>query len=204
MPKDKSDTYHKIIPAAKKEFLEKGFEKASMRAIASGAGMSAAGLYRHFSDKEAMFEELLKPLFEQFDLEFQRHRNQSYALLECNRMDDMWMEHADIKLFIHLMYSYHDEFKLLICGSQGTKHANFIHDFVTMEEKETLDYLEEAKGKGIPVNDIVPKELHLLLSAYYSAVFEVIVHDFSREDAEHYLKTLQRFFYPGWRTVLGL
>lgn len=204
MPKDKSETYKKIIPAAKKEFMEKGFERASMRKIASDAGMSAAGLYRHFSDKEAMFDALLKPLFEQFNIEFKKHRDKDYALLEANRLNDMWLEHADIKLFIHLMYSCHDEFKLLLCHAQGTKHENYIHDFVTMEEKETLDYLSEAKRKGIPVNDIVPKELHLLLSAYYTAVFEVIVHDFSRIEAEHYLETLQKFFYPGWRNVLGL
>jgi hypothetical protein len=58
--------------------------------------------------------------------------------------------------------------------------------------------------KGILVNDIVPKELHMLLSAYYTALFEVIVHDFSREEAEPYLETLQNFFYPGWRNILGL
>jgi hypothetical protein len=32
MPKDKTETYQKIIPCAKREFLAKGFEKAS-RAI---------------------------------------------------------------------------------------------------------------------------------------------------------------------------
>ncbi|WP_413815488.1 TetR/AcrR family transcriptional regulator, partial [Christensenella hongkongensis] len=50
MPKDKTETYHKIIRAAKAEFLEKGFEQASMRNVASAIGMSAAGLYRHFKD----------------------------------------------------------------------------------------------------------------------------------------------------------
>ncbi len=204
MPKDKSDTYKKIIPAAKKEFLSKGFEKASMRSIASGAGMSAAGLYRHFADKEAMFDALLGPLFEQLEISFQKQRDRDYALLDHNCLDDMWNEQADLSLFMDLMYSYFEEFKLLICCSQGTKHANFIHDFVTMEQKETLEFLEEARKKGILVNDIVPKELHLLLSAYYTSVFEVVVHDFSREEAKHYLDTLQKFFYPGWRRILGL
>lgn len=204
MPKDKSETYIKIISAAKKEFMENGFERASMRSIAAEAGMSAAGLYRHFFDKEAMFDTLLKPLFEQFHMEFEKHKSIDYALLEQNQLDTMWQEHADMSLFIRLMYSYHDEFKLLLCHAQGTRYENYIHDFVTMEEKETLRYLNEARKKGICVNNIVPKELHLLLSAYYTAVFEVIVHDFTREEAEHYLETLQKFFYPGWRNVLGL
>lgn len=204
MPRDKSETNKRIVTAAKNEFMENGFDKASMRRIASKAGMSAAGLYRHFSDKEAMFDALLKPLFEQCNIEFETHKNHSYALLESNQLEKIWLERGDTKLFIKLMYSYHDEFKLLLCHAKGTKHENYIHDFVTMEEKETMDYLDKAKRNGISVNEIVPKELHLLLSAYYTALFEVIVHDFSREEAEHYLETLQNFFYPGWRNILGL
>ena len=61
MPKDKTDTLKRIIPHAKQEFLEKGFEKASMRRIAENAGITAAGLYRHFNSKEAMFASLVAP-----------------------------------------------------------------------------------------------------------------------------------------------
>jgi AcrR family transcriptional regulator len=204
MPKDKSDTYKKIIPAAKKEFLSKGFEKASMRTIASEAGISAAGLYRHFADKEAMFEALLEPLFQKFEVSFQKQRERDYAFLENNSLDDMWKEPADLSLFMELVYGNYEEFKLLVCCSQGTRHGDFIHDFVTMEQKETLEFLEAARSRGISVKEMVPKELHLLLSAYYTAVFEVVVHDFSKEEAKHYLDTLQMFFYPGWRAVLGL
>lgn len=37
MPKDKTETHERIIPAAMKIFLEKGFEKATMREIAEEA-----------------------------------------------------------------------------------------------------------------------------------------------------------------------
>ena len=45
MPKDKTETHERIIPAAMRFFLEKGFEKATMREIAEEAGITAAGLY---------------------------------------------------------------------------------------------------------------------------------------------------------------
>ena len=204
MPKDKSETYKKIIPAAKREFLNKGFEKASMRTIAAEIGMSAAGLYRHFADKEAMFDALLAPLSDEFRTCYERQRARDYKLLEEKRLDDMWMGQTDLSLFLDLLYRYFDEFKLLICCAEGTKHAGFIHDFATMEQKETMEFIDAARKMGISVNEIEPKELHLLLSAYYTAIFEVVVHDFGRKEAEHYLDTLQRFFYPGWRAILGL
>lgn len=110
----------------------------------------------------------------------------------------------DLTIFLDLMHRYYDEFRLLLCCADGTKHADFIHDFTSFEQKETLEYMEAARKKGLQVNDIKPQELHLLLSAYYTAVFEVVVHSFERAEAEHYLDTLQRFFFPGWRAVLGL
>ena len=101
-------------------------------------------------------------------------------------------------------YDNFEEFKLLLCCSAGTKYANFIHDFVMLEQEETLSYMEAARKQGIPVREVDPRELHLMLSAYVTAVFEVVIHDFSKEEAVHYLCTLQAFFYPGWRAVLGL
>lgn len=204
MPKDKTASHEKIIPAAKKEFLEKGFEKASMRSIADAVGMTSAGLYRHFADKEAMFTALVQPLLTRLDEVYNTIREDNYDLLEKKDMDRMWQDNKEIAYFLDLIYEYYDEFKLLICCSAGTRHENFVHDFVMMEQRETLAFLEAAKKQGIPVNDIRPQELHMLLSAYISAIFEIINHDFTKEDASHYLVTLQNFFYPGWRNVLGL
>lgn len=71
VPKDKSASHARIVPAARKEFLEKGFEKASMRSIAQAAGITSAGLYRHFADKEAMFAALVEPLLDELQALYQ-------------------------------------------------------------------------------------------------------------------------------------
>ena len=54
MPRDKTASHIQVMEAVRAEFLEKGFEKASVRSIAARAGMSAAGLYRHYKNKEDM------------------------------------------------------------------------------------------------------------------------------------------------------
>ena len=81
---------------------------------------------------------------------------------------------------------------------------SFLHDCTMMQQEETFAYLEAARQKGVPVREVDPLEIHLLMTAYTNAIFEVVVHDFSREQALHYIKTLQEFFYPGWRAILGL
>lgn len=204
MPKDKTASHEKIMQAAKNEFLEYGFEKASTRSIARRVGMTSAALYRHFSDKEAMFTALVQPLLTRLDQVYSSIRNSNYASLDSKDLDAMWNDNKEIFYFLDLIFEFHDEFRLLLYCSAGTCHEHFFHDFVMMEQRETLAFLDAARQKGIQVNEILPEELHMLLSAYLSAIFEIVEHDFSKEQSEHYMKTLQKFFYPGWRAVLGL
>ena len=105
-------------------------------------------------------------------------------------------------MILQVVYPNFDLFKLIICKAEGTRYAHFIHELVEMEQKETLNFMEEAKKRGISVKEIRPEEMHLLMSAYVTALFEVVVHDFPLEDARHYLRTFHEFFYPAWRTVL--
>ena len=64
MPRDKTSSHMKVMAAARDEFMEFGYEKASMRSVGARCGMSAAGLYRHCRDKEDLFEQLVLPAVE--------------------------------------------------------------------------------------------------------------------------------------------
>lgn len=203
MPRDKTKTYEKILPAAREEFLEKGFEQASMRSIAAKVGMSAAGLYRHFEDKEALFAALVEPAIKACEKWYCAHKEEDYAMLDENRLNEMCANDADVKLMLNMVYPNYDAFKLLICRSEGTRYADYLHELVLLEQRETIAFMEAAKKRGVPVKDIREEELHLLMSVYVTALFEVVVHDFPLEDARHYLTTFREFFYPAWRSVLG-
>ena len=175
-----------------------------MREIAEEAGITAAGLYRHFVDKEAMFAALVEPVLSELQKWCERTRQVDYDFLEQGDLDAMWNSGNDLGLVVEQIYSHFNEFKLLLCCSAGTKYAWFLHDIVVMEQQETLAYMEEAKKHGVPVKEVDPKELHLLMTAYTNALFEVVVHDFTKEEALHYLDTMHQFFIPGWRAILGL
>ena len=204
MPKDKTDVHARLIDAARQEFLANGLEKASIRAIAARVGMTSAGLYRHFADKEAMFGALVEPTLEELKTLYADMSDKNYALLDKNRLDELWGSEGDILYLLRFVYGHFDAFKLILCCSSGTRYASFIHDFVMLDQEDTLTYMAEAEKRGVPVRAVDPEELHLLLSAYADALFEVVLHDFPLEKAEHYYRTLQRFFYPGWREILGL
>ena len=52
-------TVEKILTAAGKLFLTKGFDKTSMQDIVNSLGMSKGAIFHHFSSKEEIFEAIL-------------------------------------------------------------------------------------------------------------------------------------------------
>ena len=49
----------KILECAKEEFMEKGFEGASMRSIAEKSGYPSGRVFGRFADKSHLFKELV-------------------------------------------------------------------------------------------------------------------------------------------------
>ena len=54
----------KVVAAALKLFLEKGYAETTLREISASAGVSYGSIYHHFADKEGIFLELVLDGFE--------------------------------------------------------------------------------------------------------------------------------------------
>lgn len=204
MPKDKTASHAKIMVAISEEFFEKGFENASIRGIAARAGMSSAGLYRHYKDKEDMFLALVQPLVEQIYQWVEEHKKHQYALLDQNAERDMLLGQSFVDLIKEIIIPNKNEFKLLICYAKGTRYENFMHDFVAAQQDELIKAIRYMKECGYPAKEPLEEEIHLLLSAYASAIFEPIIHDYSEEKTMRCLNTCNEFFMPGWMKIMGL
>ena len=59
------------------------------------------------------------------------------------------------------------------------------------------------REQGMRINEVDPEEFHLLVTASIDAIFRAVVHDFSREQAMHYVDTLDTFFARGWQELFG-
>ena len=84
MPRDKNDSHVIILKNAKKEFLEFGFEKASMRSIAKKSGVTAGALYKHFAGKEEMFNALAEPVYKKLLSLFDKYTDSVINDIETN------------------------------------------------------------------------------------------------------------------------
>ncbi|MDO4522651.1 MAG: TetR/AcrR family transcriptional regulator [Eubacteriales bacterium] len=207
MPRDKTEAHEKIVKAAMHEFLTKGFEQASMKSVADEVGMTSAGLYRHFKDKQDMFAELVKPGIALLDEWYEKHKEFSYREMDKESFRAMWDISSGINdgaLILDVMYQMPEVFRLIVCCSAGTPYENYIHDMVESATDEMMTFLAACRKNGIKTYDIKRDEMHMLISAYMSALLQPIEHGYSKEDAKGYLKTMMDFFTPGWRMITAL
>lgn len=199
---ESASTLELILEAAQREFLKKGFVRASLRNIVREAGVTTGAFYGYFDSKEALFEALTR---EQYDEVMSRFVDveQRFASLPAeeqkDRMGEMsgdWME-----WLIGYMYEHISSFKLLLCCAEGTKYENFVHEMVEIEVESTHDFIRVLQSMGQETAVMDPQLEHILVSGMFAALFEVVVHDMTKEQALAYSRTLRAFYMAGWREI---
>ncbi len=201
MPKDKTASHARVLAAAREEFLAYGFEKASMRRVGERCGLTAAGLYRHCRDKADLFDLLVAPAVGQMDAWMEDHQARYLTAVQEDgalQWKDSWID-----LMREVVYPQVEDYHLLLTCSSGTKYENFLHDLTQTSQEKTLLYLPVLRQKGLAIRDISPRELHLLFSAYVTALFEPVIHRYSLDESMQCLETVEAFFLPGWKALFG-
>ena len=62
-----NDTRDRILETALDLFIERGYDKTSLREIAKRVGVTKAALYYHFSSKEEIIRTIVQPLFDHLE-----------------------------------------------------------------------------------------------------------------------------------------
>ena len=194
-----------ILECAKEEFMEKGFEGASMRAIAERAGYTTGMLYGRFADKSQLFRELVSAAADRLFGYFSGAED-AFAALPADRqyreMHSYVGEKVDVMMDI--IYDNFDAFKLIVCKSAGSGYEYYIDQMIEIETKNTMRFIRALNEAGIPINEVRADLSHMLSSAMFNGIFEVVAHDLPREEAKHYVVQVEEFFNAGWDKLLGL
>lgn len=200
-----NNTLQKITDEGKKEFLEKGFKDASLRNIVKRAGVTTGAFYGYYRDKKALFNALVLPavtVLEKFFLKVQ----QSFADLPADVKKTIVFDYSIPyqKELITYIYNHFDEFKLLVTCAEGTSYTDFINSLVETEVAFTLDFIHSIGNDALLSGRATPQLMHIISSAYFTAIFEIVVHDMPQDSATIYIDSLNQFFKAGWKTILKL
>src|SRR5699024_2736829 len=198
------DTLQAILTAAMDEFLEKGFQSASLRNIVKQAGVTTGAFYGYFSSKEALFEALVGEQYEYFMNCF-CSAQQEFASLPAEAQPDQVgiTSGSCMREMLLYAYSHLKEFKLILCHSTGTRFAGMIDEMVRIELQATHDYLNVLKSLGRPAPPIDEHLEHILVTRMFNAFFELIIHEMPLPKAENYLEEMREFYTAGWLKIMG-
>ncbi len=201
----KSETQEKILEVARKEFLERGFKDASLRGIVKEAGFTQGAFYGYYKDKESLFAAIVSEAADGLVEQFKKAQDAHFDLIEQeNTKISRELSTLYLKNFVNYIYDNFDVFKLVICCSNGTRYENYIHNLVELEVGVAEKYYGILQDMGKIEGKVSPNLHHMITSAYFTAVFETVVHDMTRKEAEEYIKELAVFFNCGWDAVLKI
>lgn len=200
-----AETKNRILESAKKEFLDKGFMNASLRTIASNAGLTTGAMYRHFKDKDALFCALVDDAIDVTT----KTVMMADVITHMKDGDPMGKEHEDkenqvLANFLDYIYSNFDVFTLLISKASGSTHENFVNemsDLYTKNCKATLNWMYKQKYASKKVNELT---VHVIASSLINAFVEFISHKVSKKEAAKFISDIRDFFHYGTMAVIGM
>ena len=194
----------RIVDAAKREFLEKGYVEASLRTIAAEADTSTNSIYVRFGDKEGLFSAIVEPVLNEMTERFIRIQER-FHLMTPEEQAERMPKYADggTSELIDYMYEHLEEFRLLLDASYGTRFHNFVDELVRIEVEYTYKFME-AVGYSDKFGDAVTQKLlHIVTTSRFESIFEIIRHGMSREEATEYIELLSRYHRCGFIEIFG-
>ena len=125
MEEKMSATLESIQRAAMQEFLDKGFQGASLRQIVKNAGVTTGAFYGYFSSKEALFNALVEPHAAALMGTFMEAQITFAELPEEQQPEHMGVESGTyLDWMVDYICQHREPVKLLLTRAEGTSYED--------------------------------------------------------------------------------
>jgi AcrR family transcriptional regulator len=134
-----------IIKAALTEFMEKSYQDASMRVIAKSAGITVGNIYRYFTNKDALFNDIMQPVWQNVTRAIFDNYNQTFDLFPITEI---------ITAIMEIYKRYDRELYILLFKSKGSQFDNVRNELVLLiEERIQTEMLPVLAQENRDVED---------------------------------------------------
>lgn len=192
----------RILESAKQEFLAEGFEKASLKRICARAQVTTGALYKRYDSKEALFCAVVEGTVADLKAVIDEKSASDPSALADDALMRAWdMDVGYMMWWFQYLYDRHDGFVLLLRCAEGTRYADFAHDWVEAMTDATYAYYAEAYRRGLTQVQASREELHILLTAFWATIYEPFIHGFDWAHIESHCRLVCRMF--DWYGVFG-
>ena len=194
-----------LLQAGKQEFLEKGYQNASLRSIAASLGVTTGAIYRYYTDKEALFDALVEKPAQELVTRY-RQIQQAFAARSLEEQLQKLPEVPDTESawMMAFLYDHFDAFKLIACCAAGTKYEHYLDTLAEIEDHAGRLLVDRMTAAGYPIRPLDDELIHIMSTALFNGMFETVRHDMPREKAMAYMDDLRNFYSAGWFHLLGI
>ena len=199
------DTAAAILEASRKELMEYGYEKASLRRIAKEASVTTGAIYGYFAGKDALFAALTEDAAEEL-VELYTKVHIDFASLPPEEQPDMLnvVTEECVPWLVNYVYDHFEAFKLLLCCGAPGCGERFFDRLAEVEEQSCHDFVAAVEQMGYPVPKLGDALIHIVCSTFFRQIQEFVDHDIPREEAVSCSLILSRFQHAGWKKILNL
>ncbi len=192
---NEKQTRQKLIDSAKREFLEKGYSKASLRSICADAGVTTGALYFFFENKEDLFAAIVDPPLNGLkEILSQHFKDDIKEMSAIESLDEIDMDHTEISdRIVGYIYDNYDSFMLLLTATENTVYENVVDEFVAMLEQSIPRMLLSVKGYTID-----EYMSHWMSHISMDAFIHVIKHEKDVKKAKVRLRAILNYLVMGW------
>lgn len=204
MAKQIEGVYARVLTSAKEEFLKNGYTDASLRVIAVNANTTTGSIYTRFGDKEGLFNALVEPVVQEM-LQMLRSAQEAFHSLDPKTQKSTMPQNSSKSMeeLLAYIYAHFDTFRLLLDSSYGTKYHRFVDEMVRTEVEYVCHYMEAIDCQSIKRGLVTEDFLHIITTAYFEGVFEVVRHNMKQDDAEKYINMLRIYHMAGFETIFS-
>ena len=196
---DALNTREKILHMARREFFDKGFANANVRAIAELAGVTTGALYHFFKNKDDLFDVLVGNVFDEF-LNLIMHTNVLKTKEIGMKTDELSVitEVSQVRFLrmVDFFYDNWDAMKLIICCSKGSSYEHIFDKAIKLVENETIRLL---KLDNITISRRRHFFVHVMVSAHFENLKEIFYHDLKKKEAVEYVLDFNAYHCAGWK-----
>lgn len=200
------ETRQLLLQCAKKEFMEKGYSKASLRSICKEAGVTTGALYFFFQDKDDLFCSLvsdsLMRIMELIKEHQQFEENEAKEeILSSNH--DMESERILVEVLVHEMYQNRDEMLLLVNGAQGSSLENAVDRIIDEMDAHNL-HLARATCQELGIPMLEENLVHWMSHNQIDMFLYMLKHIETEEQALVFGRQAMTYLVTGWFALFGV
>lgn len=200
-------TITNIKNSARTLFMNIGYEKASMRAIASGAGVTSGALYKFFQNKEDLFHAVFDEFAQNLLALETSLEPESLDTLTNQELLALFHSRSPYQLLTHLLPQFSIMKSLLLTGND-TYIENLRHSYLTTRTVFSISFYTELLRRSLCVRTLSATEIFILEESMFSAVCGFVIRsepeDVEKRDALLPYETYFSIIIEGIKNEIGL